>query len=170
MSRMTLNLETSRLRAMELPAVGGPVEHRFRVDEFAASLLGLQTGVMAESKTFRYQPDPWKILATNGTLLWVLSDISTTYVRALQGSTTVCYETLAFRGTPEGWRPNQPGNHLHQNSLNSGQGVLEDWDTGIPNADVLTNFTFTKSFQPDFYDLVASTLLVLDGGSWTHIR
>jgi hypothetical protein len=168
--RMT-PLTTLQLHGIQQPSAGKPVYDKFKVDKFAASLFGLQADVEAESITFRYQIDPWTIKATDGRVLWVLSNISTTYVRALNPQTgvIVCNETLHFNGTPKGFRPNPPGNHLHQYTLNSAQGVLEDWDTGIPNADVLTIFTYTKSFTPDFFDLIDSSELVLDGGTWTRI-
>src|SRR4029450_9258530 len=108
-------LETGILRAFHQQAVGDRVVREFRVDELAATLLGISVGVVAESKTFRFPIDPWTIATTDGkTVLWVMSNIRLTYVRAPdpQTGTMVAYETLAFNGTPKGWRPNPPGNHL----------------------------------------------------------
>jgi hypothetical protein len=159
-----------RLRSTELGPIGEPVHRRFAVDEFAATVLGLKAGEQAESKTFRYTPDPWKIVATDGTLLWQLSDIRTTYIRAPdpQTGTPVSYVTLIFNGAPQGWRPSS-GAHLHQLSETSDRGLLEDWDTGVANPLVSTHFSFSKGFRPDFYDLANFPVLLLDGGTWIHI-
>jgi hypothetical protein len=155
-----------------------PIVRSLSVDEFSHVLLGLEAGRSSESETWPHIPDPLVFVGNNGAKLGQIEKFMFTKVRAsLPQGGYRCFMTVQFFVSTLGWTtrwdinpplpPHPIDMRLH--TMNIQGGLLEDWPLG--SIDILCKdhsrpYTFSKEFNPDYYDILKKTQCFFSGTNW----
>jgi hypothetical protein len=139
---------------------------------------GQIVAVAAESKTFRTWEIllPWVLRSTSRTALASLDNITVTVLRAVDPQTGgfVVEGTFAFRQSSLGWKTlvteGPAALVVRIEFLDSRDGVLETWKVSTSHIvscrDADLFFSFKVNLRPDWYDILAGAVIIIDPHTW----